>query len=432
MFYPEQRLNEWADMLDSLYSSTQNYSKSQYEIHSHLMEVCGGFAKHQFKKNDSVKAAEFLPKIFAWAVALLKKVNPRENNLEDLILRKFPCGCPYCGGRPCECWRGEKPTLDSAQVERLFLRNTPGVKRSVNEFQRMFREIYEESWSRTSEQDPVRYVYIRMTEELAEVAEAVRFHHLYPDNFDNELADFFAWWFALLSCVRVNLGHEVLLASDVLWKAYPGVCNHCQMLPCFCRPGPVRELISKPTPGQSHRFDALTGLNNQGAYKQDLGEISSGRTVAYPLACARLDLDNFKSVNTAYGHNAGDEAIKHVASILQRKVRESDRVYRVGGDEFAVLFFDYSAEEAGGLLNRVLMKLRNTPVRWVSAKGDIVEFSISVSAGVTDCESADELGRAFENADAAAELSKLDGKDRVTVQSKGSPVGNDASIAVTD
>lgn len=416
MFHQEQRLNDWAEMLEQLYSSTQNYGKTQYEIHSHLMEVCGVFAKHQFKRNDSVKAVEFLPKIFAWAVALLKKVNPRENNLEDLILRKFPCVCPYCACRPCECWKGEKPTLDAMQLDRLYHRNTPGARRSINEFQKMFRETYADSWRRNADTDSVRYVFVRMIEELAEVAEAVRFHHLYPENFENELADFFAWWFALVSCVSTDPSQEVLLASEVLWKAYPGACTHCQMLPCFCRPGPVRELISKPTPGQSHRFDALTGLNNQGAYKHDLSEIASGRSsVAYPLACARLDLDDFKAVNSAHGHNAGDEAIRHVASILQRKVRESDRVYRVGGDEFAVLFFDYTGAEAGGLLNRVLTRLRDTPVRWVSSKGEVREFNVTVSVGVTECTRAEDIDTAFEEADAAAELSKKAGKARVTV-----------------
>lgn len=89
---------------------------------------------------------------------------------------------------------GEHP----GQVRRLFHQNKPRVGRTMNDFQTMFREIYEETWRVEEGHDPVQAIFLRLTEELAEVAEALRFHHLYPENLDNELADFFSWWFALL------------------------------------------------------------------------------------------------------------------------------------------------------------------------------------------------------------------------------------------
>ncbi|CAN7353840.1 diguanylate cyclase [Polaromonas sp. LjRoot131] len=413
-FNKEQSLNEWVAMLDGLYGSSQNYAKTHYEIHSHLTEVCGIFAKHQFKRHDTQQAIDFLPKMFAWAVGLLKKINPAGANLEEIILRKFPGVCPYCASRPCECWRGEKPPLNAAEVLRLFKQNSPTIRRTVDDFQLLFRETYESSWNEKGDTDPITRVYIRLNEELAEVAEAVRFHHLYPENFENELADFFAWWFALVSCMTSSGEGRVLLASDVLWKAYPGTCTHCQMLPCYCRPGPVRELMSKPPPGQLHRFDALTNTLNQGAYLADIEEISKGGAAALPIACVRVDLDDFKSVNETYGHNAGDQALKHVASMLQRKLRERDRLYRVGGDEFAVLFFDYSGEEATGLMVRSIAALHATPVRWVDAKKQVFEFTVTVSVGVAETSSSENLNEAFELADTSASQSKKAGKARVT------------------
>lgn len=402
-------------MLDSLYGGSQNYAKTHYEIHSHLTEVCGVFAKHQFKKKDTQQALAFLPKMFAWAVGLLKKVNPNGANLEEIILRKFPGVCPYCALRPCECWRNEKPALNAEQVLLLFRQNAPKVRRSIDDFQQLFRETYEKSWHGDKTVDPITTVFIRLNEELAEVAEAVRFHHLYPENLENELADFFAWWFALVSCMPNPLGGGVILASELLWNAYPGVCTHCQMLPCYCRPGPVRELMSKPPPGQQHRFDSLTGALNQHAYKTDLTEIHNSQLVAaYPLACVRIDLDDFKKVNTDYGHDAGDQAIKHIASIFQRKIRERDRFYRVGGDEFAILFFDYSEEEAAGLMGRAASTLRAKPVRWVNAGGEVHEFGVTVSVGVSQATYPKEINEAFERADAAAYASKDAGKDRIS------------------
>lgn len=223
-FTQSQRLNNWVMMLDSIYGGTQNYAKSPYEIHSHLTEVCGIFAKHQFKRRDSIAAARFLPKIFAWAAALLKKVRPDKVDLEEIILRKFPSVCPYCGGRPCACWKKEKPTLDPEAVRRLYFLRAPSMRRTLNDFQLMFREIYNESWH--AHEDPIQYVFLRLSEELAEVAESVRFQHLYPENFENELADFLAWWFALVSCLSDREG-KTLLVEDYLWSAYPGICVDC-------------------------------------------------------------------------------------------------------------------------------------------------------------------------------------------------------------
>ena len=109
-FRPEQSLNTWVVMLDALFGGSQNYAKTPYEIHAHLSEVCGVFAKHMFKRKDRQRAEEFLPKIFAWSVALLRKMRPDRVDLEDIILRKFPNVCSYCLKKPCHCWKGEKPT----------------------------------------------------------------------------------------------------------------------------------------------------------------------------------------------------------------------------------------------------------------------------------------------------------------------------------
>jgi diguanylate cyclase (GGDEF)-like protein len=56
-----------------------------------------------------------------------------------------------------------------------------------------------------------------------------------------------------------------------------------------------------------------------------------------PLSCVMFDLDHFKSVNDTYGHQAGDEVLKQLATLLKRVAREVDRVGRYGGEEFIVL-----------------------------------------------------------------------------------------------
>jgi diguanylate cyclase (GGDEF)-like protein len=420
-FHKTQSLNEWVLMLDAMYGGSQNYAKTPYEIHVHLSEVCGIFAKHTFKKKDILEAKKFLPKIFSWAVALLRKVTASTSDLELMILRKFPGVCPYCLQKPCACWKREKPTLSDGQLRDAFYSRSPAIRRSVNDFQNMFREIYSESWVNSPEKelqpDEVwQKLFIRMIEELAEVAEALRFHHLYPENFENELADFFAWWFALTSTLPGQSDTTMILAEDLLWEAYPGHCPDCLMLPCLCRPGPVRQLMSRPVPGHSHRFDSLTALLNQAAYNEDIALVKKGEiALTFPSACVRLDVDNFKSVNDTYGHAAGDKALQHIAATIRRVVRERDRVYRISGDEFGVLCADYTAEEASGAMKRICGALRNSRVRWVNSAGEVFEFTVSVSIGVDQFSENAIVEAAFGNADKASYASKQAGKATVTV-----------------
>lgn len=418
-FHKNQTLNEWVVMLDAIYGGSQNYAKTPFEIHSHLTEVCGIFAKHLLKRRDMGEAEKFLPKIFAWTVALLRKVRPEQGNLEDIVLRKFPNSCPYCLKKPCVCWKGEKPTLHDQQLRDAYFQRAPAMRRSLNDFQLMFREIYGQSWIEGHDlgrrsPEVWRKLFIRLIEEVAEVGEALRFHHLYPENFDNELADLLAWWFALVSTLQAEGEESTLLAEDCLWKAYPGHCPDCQMVPCLCRPGPVRQLMSRPIPGHGHRFDSLTSLLNQAAYNEDIALVEKGEvSIPYPSACVRLDVDNFKSVNDTYSHSAGDEALRHIAAVIRRTVRERDRAYRISGDEFGVLCANYTEEEAAGAMRRVCTALANTPVRWVNQEGQVSQFIVSVSIGVAEFSEQGGIAKAFQNADSASYASKNAGKGTV-------------------
>jgi len=86
------------------------------------------------------------------------------------------------------------------------------------------------------------------------------------------------------------------------------------------------------------RTDPLTGLPNRRAFDEDYEVLwKSAERYGYPLAVLILDLSGFKEVNDRFGHAAGDRALRDVAQVLSTLVRNGDRVYRWGGDEFAVL-----------------------------------------------------------------------------------------------
>lgn len=80
--------------------------------------------------------------------------------------------------------------------------------------------------------------------------------------------------------------------------------------------------------------DGLTGLYNERYFDALLKENELNRT---PFVLFYLDLDRFKPVNDRYGHDVGDQLLKEVASRLRGCVRESDAVFRIGGDEFALI-----------------------------------------------------------------------------------------------
>jgi diguanylate cyclase (GGDEF)-like protein len=426
-FHKEQKLNEWVDMLHSIYGLSQNYSRTEYEILAHMSEVTGAFGKYLFKLKQPKKALEFLPKMFGWAAALAKKVKGDRTNFEEMLLTKYPCVCPYCVSSPCACISGNKPPIDPDKVRNAYARRTPSQGRSLNDFQVMFRSIYERSWGMVDVEsgnsvatEKLQKMYTRLIEEISEVGEAVRFVHLYPSNFDNELADYSAWLFAFISCLhKADPGtSDVILVEDLLWPAYPGICMACMLDICDCRPSPVRELLSKPALGDLQYIDGLTQAANKTQHDTHVTQIVTGALpLPVPISAVRIDVDNFKKFNESpFSHGVGDETLKHIVNVIRQKVRMRDRVYRVGGDEFALLCPDLSAQETEGMIGRISRLLRERPASAAGTGGEIPP-TITLSVGIAECVDAGDIKEAFKNADEAATKSKNLGKDRITIWS---------------
>ena len=95
--------------------------------------------------------------------------------------------------------------------------------------------------------------------------------------------------------------------------------------------------------------DGLTGLPNRSLFSKLLGQcISEARRYQQQLAVSFLDLDRFKQINDALGHEAGDQLLQEVARRLKECVRDSDTVARLGGDEFVVLLSADARRQARG------------------------------------------------------------------------------------
>ncbi|HEY3764438.1 MAG TPA: diguanylate cyclase [Gaiellales bacterium] len=100
--------------------------------------------------------------------------------------------------------------------------------------------------------------------------------------------------------------------------------------------------------------DPLTRLYNRRAFTERL-DLESSRAVRYrhPLALVLCDLNGFKALNDAHGHAAGDAALEQIGAVLRSGLRRADAAYRIGGDEFAMLLPETSAEDGAAVAERV-------------------------------------------------------------------------------
>lgn len=108
---------------------------------------------------------------------------------------------------------------------------------------------------------------------------------------------------------------------------------------------------------QTTLVDPLSGIGNKrAAFADGVDKIDGMRQNNIPLTILFIDLDNFKSVNDIYGHDAGDKLIISVGNILKKHIRDSDTIARIGGDEFIAIL--YGADEKGAFI--VAEKIRST------------------------------------------------------------------------
>jgi diguanylate cyclase (GGDEF)-like protein/putative nucleotidyltransferase with HDIG domain len=100
--------------------------------------------------------------------------------------------------------------------------------------------------------------------------------------------------------------------------------------------------------------DSLTGLRNHRAFHEDLlGRVQEARASGAELCVLMLDLEGLKRLNDTHGHQVGDERLRALARALREAVREEDSIYRVGGDEFAVLLPGQAAWTGFEIANRI-------------------------------------------------------------------------------
>ena len=171
--------------------------------------------------------------------------------------------------------------------------------------------------------------------------------------------------------------------------------------------------------------DPLTGLANRRRLERDLDRLQLLSTRHRTrLSLTVVDLDHFKSINDRFGHAAGDEALRQVATHLRESFRGEDAIARIGGEEFVVAMLGVSREDAVTRLAGVLQALADAP-----AQLDGQWVSIGASAGVAE-HRRDGMGfeQLYRAADGALRFAKLSGRGRVVPAGVGSGSGPDVDF----
>ncbi len=161
--------------------------------------------------------------------------------------------------------------------------------------------------------------------------------------------------------------------------------------------------------------DFLTRLPNRAAIVEALsGMLGRYRRYSRAFSLLMIDVDHFKAVNDRYGHVAGDEVLRHVASILREQMREVDIIGRYGGEEFVALLDETDGESALVVAERIRAEIAASGMVYRESRIDI-----TVSIGIAEAEPGDELADSIiDRADSAMYLAKRNGRNRSELAGK--------------
>lgn len=163
------------------------------------------------------------------------------------------------------------------------------------------------------------------------------------------------------------------------------------------------------------RTDHLTGLYNVRHLHDALDqEIERTKRTQHPTTLIILDLDHFKAVNDTYGHVVGDQALKHVADIIQDSIRRLDISCRYGGEEFAVILPSTSHLPALQVAERIRENIEQSSLGVTDSE---LRFTVSIGLD-TYTHNSRETARGFiERTDKLLYEAKLSGRNRVVFTS---------------
>jgi diguanylate cyclase (GGDEF)-like protein len=175
----------------------------------------------------------------------------------------------------------------------------------------------------------------------------------------------------------------------------------------------LNELRERVSEAAMHQ-DVLTGLPLRHGIEYAFGlRRKDARREEAQLWLAMIDVDHFKAVNDNHGHAVGDVALQHVARCLAGCLRETDALFRFGGEEFLALFLVHEPQDVELLAARLLDAVSAAPLATASG----VTLRLTVTVGLARVRADEDLATATERADRAMLLGKAQGRGRFVLAS---------------
>ncbi len=161
--------------------------------------------------------------------------------------------------------------------------------------------------------------------------------------------------------------------------------------------------------------DPLTGLLNRQSFERSMERaVADAISNQVPQIVCYLDIDQFKVINNTYGHIAGDQLLKHVASVIKRSSGSLVTCGRLGGNEFGMIFTSCGLKEGRVLADEVRKSVEKTEFIWQEHT-----LVITVSVGLAEVDSSsDNIDSVMKKASVACNASKEHGRNRVTVYTR--------------
>jgi diguanylate cyclase len=158
-------------------------------------------------------------------------------------------------------------------------------------------------------------------------------------------------------------------------------------------------------------IDALTGIPNRAAYDDRMKqEFRRWKRFGRIVSILAWDIDHFKAINDAYGHNAGDKVLKVFGKQLAKHVRETDFVARYGGEEFVMLLVGSSPAEAYAVADKIRIEISQLGFHFHDKP-----VTVTASCGITNFIAEDTADVAFDRADRALYQAKEAGRNRCVI-----------------
>lgn len=162
---------------------------------------------------------------------------------------------------------------------------------------------------------------------------------------------------------------------------------------------------------ETTNLDPLTKVYNRRALISYLDEVCARDNMNYELHLLMLDIDNFKMINDTHGHVAGDKVLMFIANIFRKTVRDGDKVFRYGGEEFVIVLNRLDNQDCEKISNRLLELVRESKLIY---KG--INLQVTMSIGATIYKQNDTPDAIVSRADKALYLAKTNGKDQMRVE----------------